>query len=266
MAWKRLPSLILLAGAGTLGAADVEIIAHRGASYDAPENTLASVNLAWEREADAVEIDVFLSADDKVVAIHDSNTKRTAGLDRLVVEQTLEELKQLDAGRWKLPKYAGTRIPELREVLQTIPPGKRLVIEIKCGREAARPIERALDASGKRGQILFISFDFDAAVAVKEKMPDIPSYWLYGFRESEDRKHGLSGPLDAIRKVTEAGLDGIDVNFRGLTAEFMRAAKDAGIPVVVYTVNEPVDARRMVNLGVAGITTDRPAFLREALR
>lgn len=244
---------------------DVEIIAHRGASHDAPENTLPAVELAWKRGADAVEIDVFLSADGEVVAIHDSNTRRTTGHDRAVVEQNLAELKELDAGRWKAATYAGTRIPTLGEVLSTVPAGKRLVIEIKCGPEAAAPIETALDASGRRTQVLFISFDFDAAVAVKKAMADVPSYWLYGFSRAENKANALDDPLEAIEKVTGAGLDGIDVNHRGLTAGFMRAANAAGIPVVVYTVNKPSDARKARELGVAGITTDRPAFLREAL-
>ena len=87
-----------------LDVAAVEIIAHRGASYDAPENTLASVQLGWERNADAVEVDVYLSKDRKIVVIHDENTKRTTGHDGLVHKMTWAQLRQLDAGSWKLEK------------------------------------------------------------------------------------------------------------------------------------------------------------------
>ncbi len=96
----RLTSLYLLA-AILHHAEAVEIIAHRGASHDAPENTLAAVNLGWKRNADAVEVDVYLSKDNRIVAIHDKNTKRTTGHDGLVKEMTWSELQKLDAGNWK---------------------------------------------------------------------------------------------------------------------------------------------------------------------
>src|SRR3954470_3141821 len=83
------------------GGDKVEIIAHRGASYDAPENTVAAIKLAWEQKADASEFDVFLSKDGKIVVIHDKDTKRVAGVDKTVASQTLAELRQLDAGKWK---------------------------------------------------------------------------------------------------------------------------------------------------------------------
>src|SRR5438445_6957075 len=110
----------------------MEIIAHRGASYDAPENTLASVKLAWEQKADAVEIDVHLSKDGSIVVIHDANTSKVAGVRKRVSDQTLAELKGLDVGRWKGPKWASERIATLDEVLATVPERKRLFIEIKC--------------------------------------------------------------------------------------------------------------------------------------
>ena len=94
-----------------------EIVAHRGASHDAPENTLASVNLAWKRKAPSVEIDVYLSRDKRVVVYHDKTTKRIGGRDREVKDQTLEELRQLDVGSWKSPKYKGEQVPTLEEVL-----------------------------------------------------------------------------------------------------------------------------------------------------
>ncbi|MCA9017815.1 MAG: glycerophosphodiester phosphodiesterase, partial [Planctomycetaceae bacterium] len=113
----------------------VEIIGHRGASYDAPENTLASVNLAWQRNADAVEIDIYLTKDGKIVAYHDKTTKRIGGRDQAVNEQTLAELQTLDVGAWKNEKYKEERIPTLTQILKAIPAGKRLFIEIKCGPE-----------------------------------------------------------------------------------------------------------------------------------
>src|SRR5580698_8356847 len=102
----------------------MEIIAHRGSSFEAPENTLAAVNLAWRQRADAVEIDVHLSRDGRLVVIHDSNTRRTTGVNRKVARQTLAELHALDAGRWKGLTWLGEKIPSLEEVLASVPPGK----------------------------------------------------------------------------------------------------------------------------------------------
>src|SRR5262245_59032558 len=87
----------------------VEIIDHRGASHDAPENTLASIRLAWKQNADAVEIDVQFSKDGHIGVIHDDNTRKTAGVRKKVSEQTLSELKALDVGRWKDAKWSGER-------------------------------------------------------------------------------------------------------------------------------------------------------------
>jgi len=111
------------------------IIAHRGESFDAPENTLAAINLAWERGAEAVEIDIQFSKDRELVVIHDTDTKRLAGIDKKVVDQTLEELKKLDVGVWKAIQFKDEKIPTLKEVLDTIKNGKRLIIEMKSGPE-----------------------------------------------------------------------------------------------------------------------------------
>ena len=114
----------------------VEIIAHRGASADAPENTLTAIQLAWRQSADAAEIDVQLTADGQLVAIHDETLLRTGGVDWAVKDYTLAQLKTLDIGSWKSPQFAGERIPTLAEVLDIVPLGKRLFIEVKCGVDA----------------------------------------------------------------------------------------------------------------------------------
>src|SRR5262245_27030179 len=111
----------------------MEIIAHRGASHEAPENTLAAIHLAWEQQADAVEIDVRLSQGNRLVVLHDGTTAKTAGVNKPVHRQTLAELLQLDVGRWKGPRWAGQRVPILAEALDSVPGGKRLFVEIKCG-------------------------------------------------------------------------------------------------------------------------------------
>ena len=106
--------LTSLAIAGAAGA--VEIVAHRGASYDAPENTMAATKLAWQQKADAVETDIYLGKDGRIIVFHDRTAKRTGGRDIAIGELTLAEARKLDAGSWKDPKYAGEPVPlQLRE-------------------------------------------------------------------------------------------------------------------------------------------------------
>lgn len=97
---------------------DCLIIAHRGESFDAPENTLAAIELAWKRGARAVEIDVHLSKDNHVVVFHDFNTKRLSGVNKNVRSQTLQQLRALDVGSWKGVHWKGEQIPEINDVLK----------------------------------------------------------------------------------------------------------------------------------------------------
>src|SRR3954470_5431765 len=143
MNYRSLTLLLGLAMSTALSAADasakkpVEFCAHRGESHDAPENTMAAYRLAWER-TDAAELDVHLTKDGKLILSHDADTARcTGGAHKLVIKDTTaDELRKLDVGSWKDPKYAGEKMPLLEEIVATIPEGKRLFIEVKIGPEA----------------------------------------------------------------------------------------------------------------------------------
>jgi glycerophosphoryl diester phosphodiesterase len=111
------------------------IVAHRGASKLAPENTIAAFELAWDQGADAIEGDFLLTADGEIVCIHDKNTKRVAKSNFTVEDSTLNELLQLDVGAWMGNKWSETRIPTISQVFATIPSDKLIYIEIKCGSE-----------------------------------------------------------------------------------------------------------------------------------
>lgn len=260
----RSAAFVLLAAAGDAFA--VEIIAHRGASHDAPENTLPAVRLAWDRGADAVEIDIFRTSDGRIVAIHDADTERVAGRAGQVAKQTLARLQLLDVGAWKGERWKGTRIPTLEAVLGTVPPGKTLVIEIKCSSAVIPELERLLDASGKRDVAMLIAFDFDTISETKRSMPDRPAYWLYHFAPDEAERYGIREPGDLLQRVVQAGLDGLDVRHDGpWVEELARSAAGFGKDLYVYTVNDPGQARWLRTIGVKGITTDRPGYLRGAL-
>lgn len=243
----------------------VEIIGHRGASFDAPENTVASMKLAWEQKADAGELDVFLSKDGKLVVIHDPTTKRVAGVDKKVVDQTLDELRQLDAGTWKDAKFVGEKIPTLEEMLATVPAGKRMFIEVKCGPEGVPELDRVLKASKlKPEQTAIISFSADVIAAVKKARPDLQTYWVV----SLNRK-GAAPPTAAelIAKAKEVKADGLDLSATPevLNKAFADQVKAAGLKLCVWTVNDIDLAKTMIAVGVEGITTDRPGWLREQL-
>lgn len=243
----------------------VEIVGHRGASYDAPENTVASVKLAWEQKADAAEFDVYLTKDRQVVVIHDKDTKRTAGgVNKVVAESTLAELRALDVGKWKGEKYAGERIPTLAEVLATVPAGKRVFIEVKPGPEMVPELLAAM-AAGKlpAERTPVISFNAGVIAAVKKARPDVPAYWIVSLN-TKDKAPPTAAEL--IAKAKEIRADGLDLSASpALDAAYAKAVRDAGLKLYVWTVNDPAVARRMVGLGVDGITTDRPGWLREQL-
>lgn len=242
----------------------VEIIAHRGASHLAPENTMASVMLGWEKGAD-VEVDIYLSADNRIVVIHDSTTKRTGGTELKVKEATSRELRKLDVGRFKAEEFTGEQIPFLAEVIETIPPGRKLYVEIKSGKEILPFLQELLVDSGKMSQIVIIGFDLDT-VTMSRKLIDVPTYWLKGTAKDKETKEWIPHDLQMIRVAEDNGLDGVDVHYAGVTKEFTDAARSAGQKLYVWTVDDPAEAARLVKLGVAGITTNRPGWLREQLK
>jgi glycerophosphoryl diester phosphodiesterase len=247
-------------------ASAVEIVAHRGASHDAPENTLPAVLLGWERGADAVEVDIHQTRDGRIVAIHDKDTARVTGQVGLVADLRFDQLRLLDAGAWKGPQWIDTKIPSLAEVLDTVQAGKTLVVEIKCPSRVLHELDRVLNASGKRGQVMLIAFDYATIAEAKRRMPDLPSYWLYGFSKHEAERYGVRTPGALIERVRSAGLDGLDVRHDGpWMPELVQSVRAIGKRIYVYTVNSAEPARRLRDLGVTGITTDRPAFLRKAI-
>jgi glycerophosphoryl diester phosphodiesterase len=244
----------------------VEIIAHRGASHDAPENTLAAFKLGWEQQAEAVELDISLSKDGHVIVLHDADTRRTTGADHKVSQASLAELQSLDAGSWKGPQWKGEKIPMLSDAVALVPEGRRLFIEIKCGPEVLPALERVISASGKRpGQLVIIGFGYDTMQAAKKLLPRHEVYWLVSpKKESQGR---LPTVEEMVRKAKAASLDGLNLNFQfPMDPGFVAKVREAGLKLYAWTVNDAKIARRLAEAGVDGITTDRPAWLREQLK
>ncbi len=259
-------SLILLVGLCATGCTkQVEIIAHRGASHLAPENTMASVMLGWEKGAD-VEVDIYLTKDNRIVVIHDGTTKRTGDKELKVIEATSHQLRTIDVGTFKSVQYAGERIPFLDEVIVTIPRGRKMYIEIKSDKKILPHLEKVIDDSGKRAQVVIIAFDFDTIVAAKKQMPDIGAYWLKGTKKDKETGEFIYHDVGLVDKARNNGLDGLDLHYGGVTVELVEAAKAAGQKFYVWTIDDINAARRMIDMGVTGITTNRPGWMKEQLK
>jgi glycerophosphoryl diester phosphodiesterase len=244
------------------------LIAHRGASRDAPENTLAAFRLAWEQGADGVEGDFCLSKDGKIVCMHDARTKRTGDRDLRVAEATLEELKQLDVGSWKGEQFRGECIPTLAEVLAVIPPGKKLFLEVKCGPDIVPVIAEELKNSALLPeQVAIICFNARVIDAARKQLPAHKAHLLMGFekdKETQQWKPAWEDVKQALAKIAASGIDAA-ANLKVLSAERLAELRKAGFEIHCYTVNDGKHAQKLQTLGVDSITTDRPAHLRKWL-
>lgn len=243
------------------------IVAHRGASHEAPENTLAAIALGWTEGADAAEFDIHLTRDGHIVAIHDDTLRRTTGLDFPVAEARLDQISALDAGAWKHPRFAGEKVPVLPEILAALPHDKRLVVEIKAGPEIVPALVRDLaSARIDPARIDFISFHVAALRATRAALPAHRTF-LLGPGSTEDDGQATSATLERlITLAREAGFSGLDLDQTWpVDLALAKRVRAAGLGLYVYTVNDLAAARRLVAAGVDAITTDRPGWLRAQL-
>jgi glycerophosphoryl diester phosphodiesterase len=233
-----------------------EIIAHRGASFIAPENTVSSAKLAWELGTDAVEADIYLSKDNRIMVSHDPNTRRITGKSYTIRETLSDTLRTLDAGAYKNEKYKGEKIPFLEEIIATVPEGKKLVIEIKCGSEVLPLLRYTIDQHGANRNFNFISFDFQTISDAKKTFPDNSCYWLCSDTLIYKKN------IDLIPK---AGLEGVSLNYNIINGKTVTMAEAFGLELFSWTVDNPEEAKRLISLGVKGITTNRPGWMQEQL-
>ena len=242
------------------------IVAHRGASAEAPENTLAAFELAWKQGAGAVEGDFRLSADGEIVCIHDPDTARVAGKRLVVAESTLPELQRLDVGSWKGERWKGSRIPTLGEVLQVLPGGKPLLIELKTGPEIVHPLAEVLRAAPvTEEQIVLISFNEEVVRSARRLLPGVTVNWLtkVGVNPTGNRRPSVAEVVTVLRRTGAHGV-GLGAHWT-ITRGYVRVIREAGFAVHVWTVDRPRSARRYARMGVASITSNCPARLLPAV-
>lgn len=243
------------------------IIGHRGASREAPENTLESFRLAWDQGADGIEADFRLAADGRIVCMHDETTARTTGVDLKIADTPLKELRRLNAGLWKGSAWSGAVIPTLDEVLAAIPDGTWFFIEIKSGPEIIPALEMALRGSKiSPERIRLLSFSAPLVAELKQRLPGWRACWLCDYR------HTLLGNVwrpsreDVFDALRRTGADGLaSANRAFLDRDLAEKLKERGMELHVWTVDRPSAARHLCDLGVDSIMTNRPGWLRQQL-
>ena len=235
----------------------VEIVAHRGASIEAPENTRAAVELAWQLRADAVEIDVQLSRDGHLAVIHDESLKRTANVESLVGDLLMSDLQKVDVGAWKGNQWRGETLVELPDILATIPPGRRLFVELKSdgSSEASQAIITALqrdllNTAIAPESVVLISFYPALLRAARESLPQFEAFLVVQQEPVSTEPTGTgSGSMswqpsikEIIDTAVRSGFHGVDLsNTEALTREAITSIRQANLTSCVWTVNSPAD-------------------------
>ncbi|HET9598432.1 MAG TPA: glycerophosphodiester phosphodiesterase family protein [Anaeromyxobacteraceae bacterium] len=238
------------------------ILGHRGASRDAPENTLAAFRLALEQGADGVELDVWRCASGEVVVIHDADTARTAprGPRRLIRRSTWPELRTMDVGAWAGVHFAGERIPLLAEVLEALPSAV-VNVELKsAGSPDVRlPLAaaRVIAAARASERCVVSSFDPVLLAAFRAAAPRVRTGALFGADQAWRVREAIGTRLVRAAAVHPERTLVDEPRVRGWRAR--------GLAVHVWTVDAPAEVARLAALGVDALITNRPAVARAAL-
>jgi glycerophosphoryl diester phosphodiesterase len=241
-----------------------KLIAHRGASASAPENTLAAFRQAWKEGADGIEGDFFLTADGQVVCIHDRTTKRTGDRNLDVTKSSLAELRQLDVGRWKGAEFQGERVPTLAEILDILPAGKWLFIEIKDTPRIVEPISRILaEKKADPQRVVLISFSSEVVRACRQLMPQYPALWISTLKDIGGRPALAERYLKELRA---SGAQGLAMRSDApVSVDWLKQARGNTGFLAAWTVDDAVEAQRMAALGIDFIITNRPGEIRRLM-
>ncbi|MBI4354670.1 MAG: glycerophosphodiester phosphodiesterase [Candidatus Omnitrophica bacterium] len=226
------------------------VIAHRGASREAPENTAAAIRLAFRRCADMVELDVQLTRDGRVVIFHDDRLERTStGCGRLM-RLRYRELRRLDTGSWWSPRFRGERILLASEALRMCPPSGGVNLELK---RTSRPqvlirgIVRCVRRRGMQRRVLLSSFDGALLARLKAAAPGTVRALLCARR-----------PWAALRRAVALECVALHPHHAITTRALVQRAHAQGVRVHVWTVDRLAEARRLLRMGVDGLVTNIP--------
>lgn len=255
---RRVVAAVLLLAVGCASPTTAEpppqVVAHRGASVDAPENTLAAIRLAARRGADRVEVDVRRSRDGRMVLMHDGSARRTTDVEAVyprrrpwrVAELSLPQLRALDAGSWHSRRYAGEAVPTLAEAVGL---GEPLLVEVKTPVDAAQ-LSRLL----RGADVVVQSFDHRWARRFGTRAARTPLMLLLRERPTDGELAGWS-----------AWSEGVAVRAEAIDRDLVDAAHGHGLVVFAWTVDRHDEAQRLAGAGVDGIITNRPAAIGAAV-
>ena len=268
-------ALVLAAGAGVLAHPDFDtLIAHRGESKDAPENTLPAYQMAVDRGF-GFECDVYLSSDKRVFSFHDANLKRTTGVDMPCCKASwAETVSKIDAGKWKGDKWIGTRPALLEEILALARDGRQIYIEVKGGSTEVVPYIKdilAKQTTATPKNVLFIAFSKDVCKALKKEMPTYRTYWLTDSHLREKNAQGkrvITGPMpveNVIATLKDLGVDGVDQQFdpKVITPEYVAKVRAAGFEYHSWTIDVLDKALKAFGCGAQTVTTNCAKKLRD---
>jgi|TARA_B110000438_G_scaffold35715_1_gene35464 glycerophosphoryl diester phosphodiesterase len=229
------------------------IIAHRGISFDLPENSLSAFNASWAVGVDGIEGDFHLTRDGSIVCIHDDNTSRVCNKNLVICNSTLQELKELNL-QCEGKNHLNIKIPTLTEVLKTVPSGKKIFVEIKCGVEILSPLIKELSRSKiNSNQVVIISFDRQVVKELKEMAPEYKALLLYSYEEGREVS-------SLINEMFDIKADGIGTD-NELSKEFVEKVIISGLEYHSWTIDNADTANQLISWGSNSITTNEPELL-----
>ena len=240
------------------------VIAHRGASFYAPENTHSAFKMAINMKAEMIELDISITKDGVPVVIHDETVDRTTSETGLVSNFTLAELKELETGAWFNPEYDGEPFPTLEEVLRYTKDKIALNIEIKTeavtnevkGGIVEKSLKLVKDA-GVENQVIFSSFDYRVMVHLEKLAPKMPKALLY-----EKSQSGGLMPSELVKKYN---VNAFNCSYTQLSKEWIYDLTSNKIPFFIYTVNDEGLMRGVIRKGATGIFSDKPDALKRVV-
>ncbi len=244
-------------------AAKIQVIAHRGFSGIAPENTLLAFKKALEINVDFIELDIHQTKDDVLVVIHDDAIDRTTNGAGDVKDYTYKELLQFDAGIWRGPQFKGEKIPTLDEVLGLVKGKSKLLIEIKDTYNAYYGIEeRALELIERhlaKKWCILQSFD-DFSLEHVKIIDRSSSFELHKLLEFD-----ISDLFDEINDGVYRYVKAINIDHELLTKEIVSKIQGHGFKVFTWTVNKEADIESVIAMGVNGIISNFPDRVQKIL-
>ncbi|MGQ9523321.1 MAG: glycerophosphodiester phosphodiesterase [Armatimonadota bacterium] len=234
------------------------IIAHRGYSAAAPENTLAALRLAAAVRADLVEVDVRLTKDGVPVLLHDASLDRTTNGSGPLAGVTASAVKQLDAGSWFGSQFAKEPVPTLCEALKLAAEDRPLLLEIK-ETEASVPSAEVVRSAGAVDRVVVQSFLPDAVLAFRTTLPQVPAGFLVT-PGKEDDPTSSQWVAKVCALASECGAAFAAVHYRAITPRLVEYLFRRGLSVWAWTVDDPADMKRLADWGVAGLITNNPTI------